>query len=98
MTTKKRILAGIIAVAVVFVMLFSAAFIVHEADHDCIGDGCPTCYQISVCISTLKMLSYAVVAVAVAAVLRHFACVQPIIRPICLLKITLVARKVKLTI
>ena len=47
MGKTKRILAMVMAVALFAVMLSSALFLAEEADHDCIGDGCPFRPQIS---------------------------------------------------
>lgn len=49
MTNKKRAAALFVAVAFVFVMLFSMVYIAEESNHDCIGSDCQICYQISVC-------------------------------------------------
>ena len=49
MEAKKRIIAILLAATVLFVMLYSALFIAAEADHDCVGENCPICYQINVC-------------------------------------------------
>ena len=38
MEKKKRIAAAFLAVTILLVLLFSAAFIAAEADHDCAGD------------------------------------------------------------
>lgn len=61
MTKKKRCLALITAIALLFVMLFSAAYIVKNSNHDCCGNAhCPICYHISVCRDVLKALLLAV--------------------------------------
>ena len=74
MTKKKRIISLAVAVAVLFVMLYSALFIAAEVDHDCVGENCQICYQISVCENTLKNLSLAVCAVAFAAAFTYTLC------------------------
>ena len=71
MEKKKRVLAALFAVSVLFVILYSALFIAAHADHDCVGDDCPICYQINICQSTLKNLSFAVSAVALAAAFKY---------------------------
>ena len=97
MTKKKRIISLVVAVAVFFVMLYSALYIAAEANHDCVGENCPICYQISVCENTLKNLSFAVCAVAFAAAFTYTprrsitACAD--VTP----SYTLVSLKVKLT-
>lgn len=67
MTKKKRILAVIVAVSLLFVMLSFSAFALHNADHDCIGEGCSICAQINLCKNLVESLSFAVFAVIIAA-------------------------------
>ena len=74
MEKKKRIAALLLAVTILFVMLYSALFIAAEADHDCVGENCPICYQINVCQNTLKNLSLAVSAAAFAAAFTYTLC------------------------
>ena len=97
MEKKKKIVAIFLAVTVVFDMFYSALFIAAEADHDCVGENCPICYQISVCENTLKNFSLAVCAVAFAAAFTYTLCrsisVCTNVTPI----YTLVSLKVKLT-
>ena len=52
---KKRLAACILTLVFVLAMLSSMAFIVLEAEHDCTGEDCPVCYQLSVCEHTLKL-------------------------------------------
>lgn len=54
MTEKERLLASVLALTVVFVILFSGFFVIAEANHDCIEEDCPICCQISVCENTLR--------------------------------------------
>ncbi len=54
-TTKyKRIAAGIAGMLMLLIMLFSAFYIVSEADHDCTGEDCPVCACIRECENTLR--------------------------------------------
>lgn len=82
---------------ILLVLLFSAAFIAAEADHDCVGENCPICAQIAVCQNILKTFSLAVCIAAFPAVFSYtlcrgsFACADVIPRN------TLVSLKVKLT-
>ena len=97
MERKKRIVAMLLAVTILFVVLCSAAFIAEEANHDCAGENCPICAQISVCQNMLKTFALAVCAVAFAAAFTYtlrkhiFACTDMV--P----SYTLVSLKVKLT-
>ena len=97
MTKKKRIISLVVAVAVIFVMLYSALYIAAEANHDCVGENCPICYQISVCEHTLKNLSLAVCAVAFAAAFTYTLCRSISACADVAPSYTLVSLKVKLT-
>lgn len=77
MTKKNRRAALLLSVAVVFVVLSSVLYIAHEANHDCIGEGCPICAQIEICEHILKALSGASAA-ASAAVLTYMMPAQAI--------------------
>ncbi len=74
MTKQKRIFAAVMAAAVCLVMLFSAMYIIVESDHDCVGESCHICLQISFCTNALRKLSFAVAAIAVAAALVFSIC------------------------
>ena len=73
MAKSKRILAMLMAVAILAIIISSALFLAEEAHHDCIGDGCQICFQMNVCRGILKSLSLAlyaaVAALAVACIL-----------------------------
>ena len=97
MKKKNRIIAILLAVMVLFVMLYSALFIVAHAEHDCVGENCPICYQISVCENTLKNLSLAVCAVAFAAAFTYTLCRSISACADVTPSYTLVSLKVKLT-
>ena len=97
MEKKKRIAAAFLAVTILLVLLFSAAFIAAEADHDCAGENCPLCDQITVFKKIRNAFSLAVCIAAFPAVFSYtlcrgsFACADAIPRN------TLVSLKVKLT-
>lgn len=71
MSGKKRILALITAFAVLFAMLFSVCFIAAEVGHDCVGDSCPVCQQISICENVLKTLGVLTAAAAVCSAVSY---------------------------
>ncbi|MBR2746103.1 MAG: hypothetical protein IKD99_05240 [Erysipelotrichaceae bacterium] len=50
---SKRITTAVIALMMLFIMLFSVLFIAAEADHECTGDDCPICICIQQCKNTL---------------------------------------------
>lgn len=72
MAKQKRMLALVMAAAILFIVLTSAFFVAAEANHDCIGGGCKICCQINVCCTVLKALALAVIA-AVLAVVAGYA-------------------------
>ncbi len=47
-------LAVLLSVLMISVMLFSAFYVVSEANHDCCGDCCPVCAQIDQCNAVLR--------------------------------------------
>lgn len=97
MTKKKRIVSLVVAVAVIFVMLYSALYIAAETDHDCVGENCPICYQINACQNTLKNLSLAVCAAVFAAAFTYTLCRSISACADVTPSYTLVSLKVKLT-
>ena len=56
MRSRIRFISFIICAAVACAMLFSALFVVFEAEHDCHGELCKICAQVQVCLRTLDNL------------------------------------------
>lgn len=63
-TKKRRALALLACTAFLIAALFSVLFLVREADHDCIGEGCPICACIRQGEQTLKQLGLGSACVA----------------------------------
>ncbi|MBQ9664651.1 MAG: hypothetical protein IJV40_16010 [Oscillospiraceae bacterium] len=59
--TAKRF-AVLVAAMLVCALLFSVLFLVVEAHHDCDGDDCAICAQITVCENLLQKLTFTVLA------------------------------------
>ena len=93
--TRKRALA-VWAAVLAIVMLFSVLFIALEADHDCHGDGCAICAQISACVDLLRHLAVSLVVIALAAALR-LSVPHDIAGPVAGRSVTLISLKVKLS-
>lgn len=53
MQNRNRIISLVLCAAVACAMLFSALFVVVEAEHDCHGELCKICAQVQVCLRTL---------------------------------------------
>ena len=56
MTKKPCFMTRLLAAVLAVVMLSSAIYIAVEANHDCSGDDCAICRQISICENLLKSL------------------------------------------
>ena len=53
---KKRFVLWIILIVFSFVILGSSSFIITHADHDCTGEECSVCIELSECYKTLNTL------------------------------------------
>ena len=58
--TNRRHIAALLCVVLVLALAVSSAFIVHEAGHDCAGNGCPICRMIAVHMDLLRAMGLAV--------------------------------------
>lgn len=65
MSRKKRILAFMVGMGLLFVLFASSAYIVHEAGHFCTGAHCQVCQQIEEVRALLHSLALLVLALAV---------------------------------
>ena len=66
---KKRFVSTALVFALFFVMLLSTIYII--AEHDCVGDNCPVCSQISQCENAINTVSSAAGIAAVAAAFAY---------------------------
>ncbi len=64
---RKRIAACVIALVMVAAVLFAALFVVVEADHDCVGEGCAVCACIQACVQSFRSFGAGRPSPAVAA-------------------------------
>ena len=55
-SSHKKIVAGIAAFAVLFIVLFSSFYICAEADHHCSGEDCPVCACIQICENVIRQM------------------------------------------
>ena len=97
MTKKNRLITRLLAAVLAAVMLSSAVYLAVEANHDCSGDDCAICRQISICENLLKSLGLAGAAAVFAAAVRYAPCR---VIPSCaelVRTFTLVSLKVKLS-
>ena len=97
MTKKSRLITGLLAAVLAAVMLSSAVYIAVEANHNCSGEDCAICHQISVCENLLKSLGLAGAAAAISAAFTYTVCRAILPRAEMNGTLTLVALKVKLS-
>ena len=97
MTKKFRFMVRLLAVVLAVVMLSSAVYIAVKADHDCSGDDCAICRQISICENLLKSLGLAGAAATISAAFTYTVCRAILPRAEMNGTLTLVALKVKLS-
>jgi len=97
MTKKLCFMTRLLAAVLAVVMLSSAIYIAVEANHDCSGEDCAICRQISICENLLKTLGLAGAAAAITAAFTYTVCraILPCAETIGTL--TLVALKEKLS-
>lgn len=67
--TIRRLFVCLVAVLIIFALISSAAFIVLEADHECLKDSCLICDRIAACLQMLRTG----IAVLVLVLLFRFA-------------------------
>ncbi|MDR0889958.1 MAG: hypothetical protein LBM28_04840 [Oscillospiraceae bacterium] len=95
---KKRIFAAVLAVVLLCVILLSCDFLLQHADHDCIGEDCLVCHQISAFADALRALLCApVLCVGAYAAIRGL-CRLSANLPTASSHKTLVSEKIRLTI
>ena len=97
MTKKLCFMTRLLAAVLAVVMLSSAIYIAVEANHDCSGDDCAICRQISICENLLKSLGLAGAAAAITAALPYTVCKAILPCTEMTGTLTLVALKVKLS-
>ena len=97
MTKKLCFMTRLLAAVLAVVMLSSAIYLAVEANHDCSGDDCAICRQISVCENLLKSLGLAGAAAAITAVLTYTMCRALLPCTETIGTLTLVSLKVKLS-
>ena len=54
MSDRKRLRAFMFCIGMALVLFVSSAYIVYEAEHDCLGEGCDICEHIAESIALLN--------------------------------------------
>ncbi|MBR6164924.1 MAG: hypothetical protein IKQ45_03215 [Clostridia bacterium] len=97
MNRSKRVLALIACIGMVLVLFTSFVYIVHEADHACVGRHCEVCRHIEevrALLHSFGLLVLTVLLVRAALTLRRALCAPDGLRVS--LRCTLVSWKVRL--
>ena len=71
MTKKLCFMTRLLAAVLAVVMLSSAIYLAVEANHDCSGEDCAICRQISICENLLKTLGLAGAAAVITAAFTY---------------------------
>lgn len=75
---KRKKVATILAVLLVIFFAFFVLFITHEADHDCTGEDCYICKQITICEKTIEELGAGIIKVIIVSA-TIFGCVYKLL-------------------
>ena len=97
MTKKLCFMTRLLAATLAVVLLSSAVYLALASDHDCAGEDCAICHQISVCEHLLKSLGLAGAAAAISAAFTYTVCRAILPCAETSGTLTLVALKVKLS-
>ena len=70
MMDRRKVYKLLNTIAILFVVLYSIFFVAIKTSHECIGEECQTCYQIELCVRSLKTMPLVIVIVA-GVVVKH---------------------------
>ncbi len=70
MMDRRKVYKLLNTIAILFVVLYSVFFVAIKTSHECIGEECQTCYQIELCVKSLKTMPLVIVIVA-SVVVKH---------------------------
>ena len=93
---RQKKAAILICMAFLVVMLASFFYIAKEENHNCTGEDCPICYEISVCQENLKNLGTGLAVAAMPGQNILPVLVAAILCFVVVCRISLVSQKVRL--
>ncbi len=91
----RRFLAAVGVALLLGLQAFSTAYLVHESDHQCCGDGCPVCLQLQQCVANFQLAGSGLAADAADTPLPVTATDQAIPAVVVSPSLTLVSQKVQ---
>ncbi|HAQ62848.1 MAG TPA: hypothetical protein DCR23_00120 [Ruminococcaceae bacterium] len=97
MKNTRRIISVIIALVTVLSLAFSTAFIIEEADHNCVGEECHICHQLSSCLNAFSNVVKNTGSASVTCIVLLLALIVSGIVRCAEKEATLVSLKVKLS-
>ncbi len=71
---RRQVTALLLCLILALVLTVSSAFLIHEADHECIGEGCEICARIAAAVHLMRSLAL------LAAILPAFFTALPAAR------------------
>ncbi len=92
---SRRILSAVAAALFLGCQVFSAAYIIHEAGHECSGEGCPVCVQLEQCVSNFQQTGTGIEADTTTVPIPVFAADAAIPAEVQLPSLSLVSQKVQ---
>lgn len=93
---NKKIIAGIVGLAMLVIVLFSDLYIIAEAHHDCTEHDCPVCSCIQQCENTLHKISDGLFINVAMSIITIVLGLEVVISIVEFTKETLVSNKVRL--
>jgi len=91
----RRFLAAVGVALLLGFQAFSTAYVIHEADHDCHGEGCPICVQLQQCVANFQLTGSGLEADTTAVSLPIIAADRIVPVEVALPNRSLVAQKVQ---
>ena len=68
MMDRRKVYRLLSTITMLFVILYSVFFVAIKTSHECIGEECQTCYQIELCVKSLKTMPLVISFVAYSVV------------------------------
>lgn len=98
MTKRFKKLFTVICILLIASFAFSSLFIIAEADHDCVGEGCHICQAVSVCLNAVGSVSIILAGIITTLLLTNAVSFCSFFKNKTVYKNNLINLKVKLSI
>ena len=91
----RRFLAAVGVAILLGFQAFSTAYVIHEADHECSGEGCQVCVQLQQCVANFQLTGSGLEADTAVVSLPIVATVRIVPVEVALPNRSLVAQKIQ---